>query len=221
MIKTLITKKDTFEIVRDQISALLKLEIDAQKTLATMAGENPANWDLRVFQERSNPFEEFSSDGASTTPIVNVWYDSSDFPDSGSNSVDNQKAFATFNVDCFTCGESQETAMGHDPGDLVSALDVHRAIRLARNILMAGENTYLQLRGIVWSRKVMGINVFQPDANDASAKNIMGARLIFRVEFMETSPQIEPIILETLAVQVKRAETGEILLETEYNYNGN
>ena len=83
---------------------------------------------------------------------------------------------------------------------------------------MAGENTYLQLRGKVWSRKVTAINIFQPDANDASAKNIMGARLIFRVEFSETSPQIEPVVIETLAVKVIRAETGEILLETEYNY---
>ena len=51
-------------------------------------------------------------------------------------------------------------------------------------------------------------------------QNIIGARLVFRVTFNELSPQVEAVPLELLSIQVKRAENGEILLQTEYEYNG-
>lgn len=216
----LIDKQDTFEIVRDQIAALLKLEVENQKALATAAGKDPSRWDFKVFSERSNPFEEFQAAEPPYIPIVNVWYDSSTSDDAGSDTVERQKVEGMYNIDCYAASGSMETGAGHASGDMLASLDVHRVVKLVRNILMSGENTYLKLRGTVWSRKVMSANIFQPDPNDATIQNIIGARIVFRVVFNELSPQVEGQPLETLFVQVKRAETGEILLETEYTYNG-
>ena len=223
MIDKLIDKQDNFEIIRDQIAAILKLNITNQQALASSAGKNPELWDLRVFLERNNPWEEFQDADGPRPPIVNVWFDSSDNDDRASDTVERQKYTGVYNIDIYTCGTSVETAEGHAPGDMDSALTLHRAIRLVRNIIMAGEYTYLGFpRGanqFVWGgRKVAAINIFQPAADDATTQNIMGARIVFRVPFNETSPQVDPVPLEFLSIQVKRAETGEILLVTEYDY---
>ncbi len=219
MITTLIDKQDNFEIVRDQIAAILKLEVANQMQLATAAGKDADLWTVDVYSERSNPWEQYQ-DGDVTTPLVNVWFDSANSDDASSDTVERQKVNGTFNVDCYACGISTETGEGHNPGDQQAALNLHRVIRLARNILMAGTYTYLGLRGLVWRRRIDSITIFQPSADDATMQNIVGARIVFRVEFNEFSPQVESVPLELLSVQVKRAETGEILLATEYQYNG-
>mgnify|MGYP007112288998 CR=1 FL=1 len=85
---------------------------------------------------------------------------------------------------------------------------------------MSAAYAYLDMRGFVWGRKVTAINIFQPSADDATVQNIIGARITFRVTFTEQSPQVEYENLEEVAVQVIRAENGEILLQTEYHYNG-
>lgn len=222
MITQLIDKQDNFEIVRDRIAEILKIDIENQKTLAVAAGKDPALWDLRVFSERNNPWEEYQYADAPKSPIVNVWFDSLDSDDSASDTVERQKVNGIFNVDCYACGTSIETAEGHTPGDETAALDIHRAIRLVRNILMAGCYTYLGFprkeKQFVWGRKVTSVNIFQPAPDDATVQNIIGARLVFRVTFNELSPQVEPVPLEIISIKVKRAENGEILLETEYDY---
>ena len=70
----LIDKQDSFEIVRDQIAAILKTEITSQIALATTAGKpNPDDWKLRIFSERANPWEQFlngPTGGRGTTPAT-------------------------------------------------------------------------------------------------------------------------------------------------------
>lgn len=220
MITQLIDKQDGFERVRDQIAAILKTNITNQMALATAAGKDPELWNLRIFSERTNPWEEFQYAEGPKTPIVNAWYDSSDFDDAGSSSVNDQKTNGIFNVDIYTCGVSTETAEGHSSGDEVSAMTSHRAIMLCRNILMSAAYTYLGMRGFVWGRKVTAINTFQPSADDATVQNIIGARIAFRVTFTEQSPQVEYQELEEIGVQVIRSENGEILMQMEYQYNG-
>ena len=222
MITQLIDKQDSFEIVRDQIAAILKLEVTNQVQLATVAGKDASLWDVDVFSERSNPWEQYQNAEVDepNTPIVNVWFDSANSDDAASDTVERQKVNGTFNVDCYACGISTETGEGHNPGDQQAALNLHRVIRLVRNILMAGTHTYLGLRGLVWGRKLDSITIFQPSADDSTMQNIVGARLVFRVIFNEFSPQVESVPLELVSVQVKRAETGEILLLTEYQYDG-
>ena len=220
MITSLIEKKDTFQIVRDQIAAILKLNVTNQMSLAAASGKDETLWDLRVFSERNNPWEEFQDAEGPKPPIVNVWYDSSDFDDAGSSSVNNQKTNAMYNVDIYACGVSAETAEGHSSGDESAALTLHNAACLVRNILMAGVYTYLGLRGTVWGRKVTAVNIFQPSADNATVQNIIGARISFRVAFTEESPQVDSVLLEAIAIQVDRAENGEILVQMEYPING-
>lgn len=213
----LIDKQDTFEIVRDQIAAILALETANQQTLASAAAKDPELWKFRVFTERSNPWSQLTEPSTDKSPIVNVWYDTSTFDESASNRVERQKAVATFNVDCYAQAVSADDGgSGHIAGDQQAALDAQRVVRLVRNILMAGENTYLQMQGTVWGRWPESIKLFQPQLDNRSVENVVGARVSLRVTFNEFSPQVEGETLELISACVKRVEDGEIVIDAEY-----
>ena len=215
----LINKKDNFELVRDQIAGILALETLAQVALATAASEpDPDDWKLRIFTERSNPWEQFLNDDTDKSPLVNVWYDGSTFDESGSNIVERQKTVGIFNIDCYGYAISEDDGAGHKPGDREAAFEAQKAARLVRNILMAAENTYLQMRGLVWQRWPQAVNIFQPQQNDRPIQNIVAGRLTFKVLFNEFSPQITGDTLEYLAIDVLRAEDGSIYFEADYDY---
>lgn len=217
----LIDKQDNFEVIRDQIAAILVTEIASQIALATTAGKpRPDDWKLRIFTERASPWEQFlQAPVADTSPLVNIWYDSSSFDASASNIFERQKAAGVFNVDCYGYGISaDDRSLGHIPGDAAAALEVHKALRLVRNILMSAEYTYLALRGLVWKRWPQSVTVFQPQLDGQTVQRIVGARLALHVDFNEFSPQVAGEDLEFISIDVLRAEDGEIVLEADYDY---
>lgn len=215
-IQSLIDKQDTFEQVRDEIAAILAVESASQQALAVTAGKDPALWALKVYTERSNPFEALRADD--NTPIVNVWYDSSDFEQGRSNIVERQLSSSVFNIDIYGRGEARENGAGHDAGDDLAAREAQRATRLVRNILMAAEYTYLNMRGVVGQRWPQNIKTFQPQLDNRNVTQVVATRIAFRVNFNEFSPQYEPQTLDLLSVQVERAEDGEIYINADYDY---
>lgn len=219
MISGLIDKRDTFEIVRDEIAAILKVESANQMQLATDAGRDPDDWKLRIYSERSNPWEALLNEQTDRSPIVNVWYENSDFDPRASNTIERQKTEAVFNIDCYGFGMSADDPTGgHVAGDQEAADEVQRALRLVRNILMAAEYTYLGQRGLVWGRWPQSITVFQPPIDSRPIQQIVGARIAFRVTFNEFSPQVEAETLDLLSAEVYRSETGEIYISADYDY---
>jgi hypothetical protein len=215
----LIDKQDTFEIVRDQIAQLLANEIANQKALASGAGKDPALWDIKIYAERSNPWEQFLNQNPDPTPIANVWFDSEQFDRARSNVVERQTAEGVFNIDIYGYGKASEDGTGQLVSDKQAALEANRAIRLIRNILMAAENTYLQLpRGTAWDRMPQSITVFQPEIDSRPVQNIRAARFVLNVTYNEFSPQVAGDNLEYLAVDIKRAEDGSIIAEADYQY---
>lgn len=219
MISTLIDKQDNFEVIRDQIAAILVLESNNQQALAVSDGKDPDLWKLRVFNERYNPWEQFLNTNTDRSPLVNVLYDTSNFDGSASNIVERQKAEAIYNIDCYGYGiSSDDGSSGHNPGDREAAFEVQRALRLVRNILMSSTYTYLGLRGLVWQRWVQSISVFQLNLDDQHVQKIVGARLELRVMFNEFSPQYVPETLEYLSVDVFRDEDGQLIAEADFDY---
>lgn len=220
----LIDKQDNFEIVRDQIAAILTIETASQQALAKAANKkNPKLWDFRVFTERANPIEDWRDVDPTSTiddrPIVNVWYDNGSFPMNKGNVVERQAHDAVYNIDCYGVGFSRDNpGGGHFLGDKEAALETQRVIRLVRNIIMAAEYTYLGLRGTVWRRWPQSITVFQPQIDGRPVSRVVGARIALRAEFNEFSLQVTPETLELLTIQTKRTEDGEIVLEADYNY---
>jgi hypothetical protein len=221
----LIDKQDGFEIVRDKIAQILADETVNQQALATGAGKDPALWKFRVYLERANAWEQYLDvPVADQSPIVNVWYSNDTFPENAGNVIKRQKAEGIFNIDCYGYAEAADDgATGHLPGDRETALVSHRALKLVRNILMAAENIYLGIGnrdgGPVWGRWPQSRETFHPELNGRAIQNIVGSRLSLRVEYNETSPQVdESTLLEQVFVDIKRASDGQVIAEADYDY---
>lgn len=223
MIPALIDKQDTFEIIRDQIAQIIANETASQQALALAAAEDPELWKLRVYLERTNPWEQFQAETAedARSPIVNVWYENSTFDMTLGNTVYRQMCDATFNIDCYALGVAKDVvAGGHVPGDQDAALASHRALRLVRNILMSSEYTYLGLRGVVGRRWPQSITAFQPQLNADMTNQVLAARFSLGVRFNEFAPQgDESETLDYVAVDVQRAEDGQVVAEADYDYS--
>lgn len=216
----LIDKQDSFEIVRDRIGEILKANFTEQETLATGAGEDPLLFTAKVFIERSNPFEEWLNDpdSADQVPIINIMYDTSSFDGAGGNNIDRQKTTGTFNIDCYGYAKAEDDGNpvgGHTPGDLAAILAVQRCVRLARNIIMAGQNAYLQLQGLVWKREIQAITMFQPAIDGRTIQQVVACRMAVSVVFNETAPQITGEPMDLVSYEVFRAETGELYVAGE------
>jgi len=232
VLTALIDKQDNFEVVRDQIAVLINTNQAAQVILAA-AEPDPNLWKLRVFTERAQPWEQFLNEPGKAlvsqdlSPIVNVWYENGTFPESMGDTVKRQAHTATYNIDVYGLGIAQDDgATGQIPGDLTAVQNATRGIRFVRNILMAAENTYLQLRNKdgaalgpgVYQRWVQSITSFQPDLASESAHSVIGIRLALRVTFNEYSPQVdESNALETVHVDIHRASDGMLLTDAEYD----
>lgn len=222
-IATLIDKQDNFEIIRDQIAAILAAEVVNQMALATAALKDPNEWKLRIFLERFLPFEEWLNvqdpDTIDKSPIVNVWFENSTFEPGASNSIERQKANGIFNIDCYGYGySSNNIAGGHNPGDKDSSFQAQKALRLVRNILMAADYYKLGLQGMVWSRWVQNITMYQPELNGQQVQQVTGARLAFAVSFNEFAPQVAEETLDYLSIDVKRTEDNQIVVDADYDY---
>ena len=225
MIDTLIDKEDNFEKIRDQIALILFNEVESQMALATAAGKVAALWKLRIFIERSNPWEEFLQNPVTDrSPLVNVWYQSSNFDTSGSNTFERKESKTIYNIDCYGYGQSSDVSGGgHDPGDERAALTAQRAVRLVRNILEASIYSHLGLENaedknaIVWDTWMNSMTTFQPEIDGRAVQQIVAIRLSFAVNFNEFSPQFTPETLEFVSVDIKR-ENGELVAETDYDY---
>jgi len=217
VLQELIDKQDNWEIVRNQIAAILVAERDNQKSLA---GASADDYDFDVYLERSNPWEKWLnfSDADPLTdikPIVNVWIDNSDFDGAKSNTVERQTELAVINLDCYGLGQAQSEATGHTTADKAAAFQRDVAVRLVRNILMAGQNTYLQLQGMVGRRWPNSINFFQPEQDGNPVQNVAGARISFGAQFNEFSPQYVPETLEAVGVTL---DYEQKVIDLEYNY---
>lgn len=209
-IPALIDKFDTAEIVRDQVASILANEIASQKALATLAAKNPADWDVKVYTERANPW-------ANNSPTANVWWDGSTLDPKGSNHVEHQVYLATFNVDCYGFGQSSNVVTGgHVPGDEHAAKEAQRVARLVRNILQAAEYTYLNLRAVVSGRTITTIRNMQPQQDANPSQHVAAARLTLEVKLIEASPQVAQETLDALGVTIKRASDGQVLAQADY-----
>ena len=218
----LINKRDNFEIIRDQIGMILVTEAGKQQALARAQSLPVKDWELNVYTERFNLWEQVLNQIEDRTPIVNIWLENISYDKSASNISERQKATATYNIDCYGFGLNRDD---HDggfiSGDEDSARVVQRAARYVRNILMSSEYTYLGLRGVVWERWPSSITQFQPQLDDRASQNVTGVRIAFSVGFNEFSPQYQPVNLCELAMDLNRADNGQLITRFEYDYGSN
>jgi len=206
-ITTLIDKNDTNEIVRDQIAAILAIEIENQKLLAIGAGKNPDDFYFSVYSSRYIPWE------VSEMPLVNVHFDNDRFDNRGTDLTKESRATGSFYIDCY----ANKTANDNNTGDELTSKEVDRIARLSRNILMHNEYTYLALRGLVSKRYIVRREKFIPNINFEGYNSVIACRLVLEVDYIELSPQTVPENLELMVLDCTRESDGKIYFTTEYD----
>lgn len=230
-IDILIDKQDNNEKIRDQIAAILAIEKENQKVLAVADGKDPNLYDFNVTIERARPWlSESNSDGTEkgilSKGLVNVYFDSDNFDNPGSEIIYSQNVKGTFIIDVYGYKNTERSGNNITKyGDEYSSYEVDRVSRLVRNIIMSGTYTYLFLGRtaypnnkdlqIVQKRYIIRREKFFPQQNGENSENVIGERLTLRVDYIERSPQEGLEELETLITQCTRGEDGTIYFEYE------
>lgn len=218
-LQALIDKQDNFEIIRDQLAALLVAEVANQKLFAVAATKNPDDWDMKIYIERSNPWEKWLNNQDDLIPIINVSFERSSVDGQASDPMKKQKTDGIYNVDCYVVAiSSDEPLSGYLAGDEQAARAAHKAARLVRNILMAGENTFLKMRGVVGSRKIVSIDAFRPTHKNMVMQQLFAMRVQFKIGFNEFVDQYVGQNLEYIAIDVVALDDGQLLLEADYQF---
>lgn len=216
MISALINKTDNWELVRDQVAAILTTEVASQMALANDDGEDTELWRVRVYKERVEPWGHYLGSPEVGTidaaPIVNVSFDASAFLEDESDYIEAQAADARLNLDVYGYGVAAGTDTGHVPADVKSANERDRAARLVRNILMAAEYIELGLAGTVSKRFIHTVTALDlKDAEQRPVQNVRAIRVVLGVKFTEYSPQIDLVNCSQILANVHTEIDGEVV----------
>ena len=209
-IKTLLNTPDNSEIIRDQIAAILKAEFLKQKELSEIENiDNKLDFDINVYVENSRPWLLLNENtNKKHFPLVNVSLQEIR-KDSGGVSG-NIKYIATYNIDCWGCGNYQsENESEWVPDDNLAAKMAWTTARITRSILMSGFYVFLGLRNIVRKRDIESITAVIPKGLENSAIAILACRIIFKVDLHENSPEADGVLFN--GISFKSTDNGEVI----------
>jgi hypothetical protein len=206
-IHEIIDTPDRAEILRDQVAAILSLELQNQYTMAQEAGLPDAKeFNISVFVENGRPYE--SSGEKPLMRFVNVLLPKIAVPASNPR-TGAQKEQAAFFIDCAACGNDS----GNFRDDKSAAIRAWKLTRVVRRILMSDEYAYLGLRGIVGSRIITSMEAGTPEKPELereSALAYMLVRITLDVQFLERYIGAEGVPLELISFEIE-PDSGEII----------
>ena len=180
-----------FEIVRNQIGAIIKLELEGQASLNTEEAELLS---ASVFVERTKKIDH------TETPLINVLFDNGVPNSQDTNTQDNTYAY---NIDFFTGSKTNQD----EEGDKLSRFKMNRLMGVVRAIL---ESPHYRTLGLatpsVMNRMITNITAGGPIDNEDS-RNVMFGTLTLGVRISETTEQFKPIPLQGSDTTVKLEDT--------------
>lgn len=206
-VKELIASPDNIEVIRDQIAALLALDLANQYALAQEAKDpHAADYRVGVYVENDGPFQyvDEQTPDANPFPCVNVSVDSTG-QEKGTASVNKQVMRAQFFVDVYATGN---TASDADMGTRAS-LKAWKTARIVRRILRAEANTYLRLRGIV-GKVSFRFQAGEPNSPQSSIRVKM-VRITLGVDYVEDVPVTQGMPVEIISATITE-DDGRVII---------
>lgn len=204
----LVSAPDNIEVIRDQIGALLALDLANQYALAKEAHDpSAADYDVQVFVENDSPFQYVDEDtpDANPFPCVNVSIESTG-QEKGTASVGKQVMNAQFYVDVYATGNTESV----DDMGAKASLKAWKTARLVRHILRAEANTYLRLRGIV-GKVSFRFQAGEPNSPQ-SAIRVKMVRITVGVDYVEDVPIAQGVGVEVISANIAD-ESGVVILK--------
>mgnify|MGYP003631615271 CR=1 FL=1 len=191
-----------FETLRDQIAAIITLELAAQYALYSpaelVADPKQKVLNAPVYLERMVPVTIDEKE------VVNVQFAFGDFEGSSQVTTSDQSdGVHTFFIDCYSKGEANSA----DSASKDSRLRLQRLVGAVRAILMSPH--YIRLGfdpPSIKRRKITRLEMAEPK-NEADAQAATIGRIIFEVEVPEVVELLVPGALTKSLTQVKLLET--------------
>lgn len=181
-----------YEVVREQIGAILYTELDNQEQLTY-----DQDLFVKVWVERSVPFDK------EEVPCVNVCLMNGEYDNKDSRQVDGTYEFA---VDCYA--KAKALANGTVTGDILAQMKLQKLMGICRAIL---ENPIYKTLGFIapsLSRvMVRSMTIRNEETNDT--EHIMMGRLILSVRVVETVRLQDYNLLEGFDTAVKMSLTDK------------
>lgn len=204
--KELLSEPDNIEYIRDQIGAILSVELANQFALAQEAADPAArDYNIGVYIENDDPLQLVDA-GASPFPLVNLSLVSTE-KTSGSTSINKHNMSATFLLDVYATGNMES---GENAG-IRASLKAWKTARIVRNILCAENYAYLKLRGIVTGRDIVKFEAGNP-ANASAAVKVKIVRITLNVDYIEDVTISEGEELELFDATISD-KNGEVLVK--------
>lgn len=201
---TLQSEPDNIEVIREQIAALLVLDLKNQYRLAEEAKDpNKKDYDVSVFMEKDNPIQ-FVEKAENPFPLINVSLDLAEQA-SSTATVNKQSMTAAFYVDAYATGNTDSL---EDKG-MKASMKAWKTARLVRRILRAEPNTYLRLRGIVG-----GVSLSFQSGEPADVQSAVRAKMVritMKVDYTENVEITSGPGIEVISMTVKD-DTGEVII---------
>ena len=196
-INTLLNKQDNSEKIRDQIAALLTLELKNQFTLASNQKiEDHKDFNINVYIENSRPWQ-LVRENKNPFPLINVCLNKIEEETTPGNDA-KKKYTGQFYVDCWGCGNVNNETENFTNDDYLATIRAWKTARIARNVLMSGFYTYLGIRQLVRKRRIASITTIIPNLTE-SALAVVACRIILEVDFYEESPQADATELDGIS----------------------
>jgi hypothetical protein len=195
-ITVLLNTPDNIEKIRDNITAILKLECLSQYEKAVNQNVSDAqDYNINIYLERERPWQlTEDGEGNSPFPLVNVRLLGYRREGEPGDTVNRKKYIGEFAIDCYAKGQPDNPDYFDDTD---AALRACKLGRIIRNILMSGYYTYMGMRDIVRRREITEAAIGSPtniSGNiDDSAISVTIFRILMSVYFFEDSPQSQGV----------------------------
>lgn len=180
-----------FELIRDRLGVILFSELHNQ-----VINNYAADLDVKVFVERSNPFDKSELAVINITTPLGVW---------GNKNQGSVDGTYTFWIDIETNAKTQ----GNNPGDVISALRAEKILGACRYILEDPLYKTLGFSPPFISRVSCAKYEVGTTKEMADAMNTVMARLTINVIANEKNSLIVPSLIEGYETSIK-IENGEV-----------
>jgi hypothetical protein len=209
LIDTFIHEQDNAEKIRDQIAAILALEIDNQKSKAYQLDvPDKKDYNIKIYLENARPWE--LTGDKNPFPLINVCLQETTENREPGSTLNNTKYTGQYTIDCYGCGNAKNDQEEDISDDSLATIKAWKTVRIARNILMSGFYAYLGIRRFVQKRSIKKITTIVPAGLPDSGVSIVAARIVLEVNLFEESPQAQATDLE--GISFKSENSGEVVL---------
>lgn len=208
MINERLNDASNLEIIRDQISGIISIEMGAQYNYA-IADEDPVaeDYHVKVTVENNEPLNMTS--GTYDVPLINISVDHTEYGN-GSSNVNTSIREAVFNIDCYQTGNYSGKFAGR-----TATIKAWKLARCVQKILDSDAYTYLLLRGIVQTKHIGEVKAGAPESDAAMQVCIVRISLI--VTYNERAPQTSGSGMEILPVSISD-DNGQVVIDIEEEY---